>query len=62
MGLTYSESEAKLGAFLTPRLTTMPIGLALKEAKLELAKEHPEMSDVLLGWTLMGDPALVIEP
>ena len=49
---------------LTPRLTTpgMPIGKALLDAKIELAKTDPELLDVLLGWTLMGDPALVIQP
>ena len=26
------------------------------------AASNPELVDVLLGWTLLGDPALVIEP
>jgi hypothetical protein len=62
--LTDSESEKLLGLLLTPRLTTpgKPIGLALQEAKSELALSHPELLDVLLGWSLMGDPALVIQP
>ncbi len=62
--LTNSGSEALLGALLMPRLVTpgMPIGQALLVAKSELAKTHPEMLDVLLGWSLMGDPALVIQP
>ena len=34
----------------------------MQDAKVELAKTHPELLDVLLGWTLMGDPALVVEP
>lgn len=62
--LTDSQSEKLLGEYLAPRLTTpgKPIGLALQEAKDELAQSSPELMDVLLGWTLMGDPALVIEP
>jgi len=62
--LVDSDSEAKLGQLLTPRLTVpgMPMGQALLDAKRELAKTHPELLDVMLGWTLMGDPALVIEP
>lgn len=62
--LTNSKSEQMLGELLNPRLVKSgtPIGLALYEAKRELAKTNPEMLDVLLGWTLMGDPALVVEP
>jgi hypothetical protein len=61
---TNSESEEKLGVLLLPRMTEpgMPIGKALLDAKLELAETDPELLDVLLGWTLMGDPALVIQP
>ena len=40
----------------------MPIGQALQDAKRDLALTHPELLDVLLGWSLMGDPALVIQP
>ncbi|PKN92557.1 MAG: hypothetical protein CVU44_14705 [Chloroflexi bacterium HGW-Chloroflexi-6] len=62
--LTEAESEQLLGALLTPRLGTpgMTVGKALLESKLELAQEHPELLDVLLGWGLMGDPALIIQP
>jgi hypothetical protein len=62
--LTDSKSEELLGDLLTPRMTTpgVPIGLALRDAKLELAKTHPELLDVLLGWSLMGDPALSVVP
>jgi hypothetical protein len=38
------------------------IGQALQNAKAELAQTHPELLDVLLGWTLMGDPALTVSP
>ncbi|MCE9644909.1 MAG: DUF11 domain-containing protein [Chloroflexi bacterium] len=62
--LTDSDSEKLLGVLLTPKMTTpgKPIGLALQQAKYELALSHPELLDVLLGWSLMGDPALVIQP
>jgi hypothetical protein len=62
--LVDSESERSLGLLLMPRLTTpgMTVGQALQDAKASLAQSHPEMLDVLLGWSLMGDPALVIEP
>jgi len=62
--LTDSDSEAMLGQLLTPRLAEpgKPMGKALLEAKRELSQTHPEMLDVLLGWTLMGDPALIIQP
>lgn len=62
--LTDAYSEELLGRLLMPRLvnpgTTM--GQALLDAKQALAQTHPEMLDVILGWTLMGDPALVVEP
>ena len=62
--LTDSDSERLLGQLLMPRLASpgMPMGQALLDAKTELAKTHPELLDVLLGWSLMGDPALMIVP
>ncbi len=62
--LTDSSSEAKLGKLLSERLAIpgKTIGEALQEAKRELAKTEPDLLDVLLGWTLMGDPGLVIQP
>jgi hypothetical protein len=62
--LTESHSELLLGESLTPRMVRpgMTLGQALQESKTELAQSHPELLDVLLGWTLIGDPALVIEP
>ena len=59
-----SRSEHMLGVLLTPHLATpgMTIGQAVRDAKLELAGAHPELLDVLPCWSLMGDPALVIEP
>jgi hypothetical protein len=62
--LADSGSERQLGQMLTPRLTQpgMTLGRALQLSKSELAQAHPDLLDVLLGWSLMGDPALVIEP
>jgi len=62
--LTDSRSEQLLGELLTPRMVTpgLTVGQALRDAKLELSQTHPELLDVLLGWSLMGDPALMIEP
>jgi hypothetical protein len=62
--LVDSGSEQLLGALLTPRLVRpgMTIGQALQDAKVELAQTHAELTDVLLGWSLMGDPALVVAP
>jgi len=62
--LTEAKSEAMLGNLLMPRMVEpgKTIGMALQEAKVELAKTNPDLLDVLLGWTLMGDPALLIEP
>ncbi len=51
--LTDLTSEELLGELLTPRLVTpgMSIGQALQDAKSELAQTHPELLDVLLGWS-----------
>jgi len=62
--LVDSNSEQMLGNLLTPRMTTAgaTIGQAVQDAKSVLAQTHPEMLDVLLGWSLLGDPALVVAP
>ena len=62
--LTLSSSEALLGALVTPRLTApgMRIGDAILEAKRELAESNTGLVDVQLGWNLLGDPALVVDP
>jgi hypothetical protein len=58
--LTQSNSEALLGDLLMLKLATPgeTIGDSLLRAKIELAMNHPEMRDVLLGWTLLGDPTM----
>ena len=62
--LLHTNSIARLSVLLTPRLATpgMTVGQAVQDAKAELALSHPELLEVLLGWTLMGDPALVVVP
>jgi hypothetical protein len=59
--LTYANTERALGELLSPRLAAgMSIGAALTDAKQELAEQHPEMKDVILGWTILGDPELAV--
>jgi hypothetical protein len=62
--LTEAASDQALGERFIPRLVEpgATIGRALQDAKEELAREEPGRLDVLLGWTLLGDPALVVEP
>ncbi len=38
----------------------MPIGMAIKEAKQELKGNFNSLRDVMIGWVLLGDPALEI--
>jgi DNA gyrase inhibitor GyrI len=57
-------SAERLTQELAPRLA-MPgtrIGDAVLEAKRALGSVVPRPLDALLGWTLLGDPTLVIEP
>lgn len=63
-GVSYEASERALGVVLMPRLVEPGVttGTALLAAKRALAAEHPEMVDVILGWTQLGDPALQINP
>ena len=34
---------------------------AVLAAKRELARTNPDLADVLLGWTVLGDPAVQVE-
>jgi uncharacterized repeat protein (TIGR01451 family) len=62
--LTNSQSDIELGQRYLPRVVQpgVTLGDALVAAKRNLAQQHPEMRDVLVGWTILGDPALVVEP
>jgi hypothetical protein len=61
--LTASSSEAVLGQHMMPLLTQpgMTIGEAMQQAKAEMAAVSKAQRDVLLGWTILGDPTLVID-
>ena len=61
--LTEAFHESLLSRLVMDRLAQpgMTLGVAIQEAKDELAATHPGLADVLLGWTLLGDPALMIE-
>lgn len=60
--LTSAASDAALGVRVIPELTRsgVTIGDAMQAAKADLARTSPYLSDVLLGWTLLGDPALSV--
>lgn len=62
--VTSAGHERKLGDLLMPRLVApgKTVGEAMVEAKQELGATAPGMLDVLLGWTLLGDPSIVIQP
>jgi len=60
--LTESFHESKFGNLLVSKMSqnNMSIGQAILEAKQILAEQHPDYLDVILGWTLLGDPILEI--
>ncbi|MEM7358156.1 MAG: C25 family cysteine peptidase [Pseudomonadota bacterium] len=62
--LTELASEQVLSKLFIPRLLTpgTTVGDAVIAAKQEMAKSMPRASDVLLGWQILGDPALVVNP
>jgi hypothetical protein len=62
--LTEAPAEAALAGKLFAHLASpgVSLGEAILQAKRELAAEHPEMTDVILGWQLLGDPLLKIVP
>ena len=62
--LSLDSSQQALASLLTPKLVQpgLTMGEAIQQAKAELAASRPGAVDVLLGWTLLGDPALVIQP
>lgn len=62
--LTSSEGERLLGIELSKRMFNpgMTIGEAVTQAKQALAATNPEATDIILGWQILGDPALEINP
>lgn len=61
--LTSDVAENKLGRILVPLMTSpgVRIGDAILDAKRTLARTDPKLVDVLLGWNLLGDPALMLQ-
>ena len=61
--LTQTESDRELGQLLIPLMTQpgITLGEALMQAKQSLATSNPELIDVLLGFTLLGDPAMTLQ-
>lgn len=62
--LTRGGSEEQLQKLFFRRLRVpgTSIGEAFQQAKALLARRAPSRLDALLGWSLLGDPALVVEP
>jgi hypothetical protein len=61
--LLETASARELSEVLTPILAipAMRLGDAITAAKKELARNRPDLLDVQLGWTLLGDPAMEID-
>ncbi len=62
--LTQATSERRLGRRVFERLAVpgVRLGQAVAEAKQDLATTDPHRLDVLLGWTMLGDPTLPVIP
>ena len=62
--LTEVGADRALALAVMPKLAEpgKRLGDALLEGKLETAEAMPGARDVLIGMTLLGDPALVVEP
>ncbi|MCO5193104.1 MAG: C25 family cysteine peptidase [Anaerolineae bacterium] len=62
--LTQASSDALLGQRVLSQIAQpgQTIGQGIQAAKDDLAQTHPTLHDVLLGWTLLGDPALLVQP
>ena len=62
--LTTSHGERALGIELNKRMYQpgLTIGEAVIQAKQALARTSPDALDILLGWQILGDPALRVNP
>jgi hypothetical protein len=60
--LSEADAEANLGRQLFPLVFGEGLPLGTAQAKRQLARVQPQAIDVLRGWTLLGDPALVVAP
>ncbi len=62
-GITKITEDAAFGAMLQEYLSDgLALGPAIQQAKVDLVAERPEFESVILGWTLLGDPALLVAP
>ena len=62
--LSDAESQGILAQIVTPLLVTpgVTIGDAMVQAKRQLAASNPGRPDVQIGWILLGDPAMGVQP
>jgi hypothetical protein len=62
--LTEARHERDLAKLVYQRLFQpgMTLGEAVLAAKQAYGAEYPERRDVILGWNILGDPAIVIQP
>ena len=62
--LTQADTERGLADFLYQEMFVpgKPLGQAVIEAKQAYYQVNPNASDVFLGWQILGDPAIEIEP
>ncbi len=63
--VSYASSERLLGDYMMPGLaqSQTTLGEALLAAKRQAAESsNSDLKDVLYGWTLLGDPGIVIQP
>jgi hypothetical protein len=62
--LSDADSQGRLAELVTPLLLApgTTLGDAMVQAKRQLAASHPGRLDVLIGWTLLGDPAMGVQP
>lgn len=60
--LTGADADRYLAKLLIPTLLSpgTSLGQAMVDAKRQLAATHPEMLDVILGTSLLGDPTLTL--
>ncbi len=60
----YMDSQFYLGQYLTPNFASpgMTIGQALLSAKQAMAAALPYRAEIHLGWTILGDPAIILTP
>jgi len=62
--ITTVDADAVFAPLLQDELVQpgVTVGEAILRAKKKLAQSHPEMNEVILGTTLLGDPGLVVTP